>query len=893
MKDAPINPLTRLRRSRLINQSSESVEPERDSIVPRQYSKRASTNLRNDTTKLKRLKSDSRIKHRVVRKRDNKEKNCPESNFEFNTNEGNANFKARFKTKHIKKGVLKATFKGEIILNKFTKKKKAEKSKKKSAKEDSKKKLKRVQSRKCVREVERELFKSEIEHLKTNKDNFFVKKELRLNSIKTKDDMLKVQKNMINKVSKRRSPVANDKKRKTKQKSGLKKVKSVQFFEKRKGQKKNEGKKINKNFLKSMKTSNKNYEVEEKEKKMVIVVNKPAKSKVKIKSLKNKCKSPQKVKKESKKNKTGKIISNLKGKKKLKSSTKKTGVKVKKPSSTKKQKNSVKVIIKTKRSQSRKKIKCKKFLISRKNNDTKNDNYIEKIKRIQNWWRHLKNKYAYRKTIKKSELHSLMVKSFNSENEEKESQKKISIIKPLPKEEPKKQLKMVEKNDLESYQNLLDLYNNLQNDQLSKWKGFFNKVSEIEKEKKADNHLIKKVKKDSLNAINFLMGTMNKEGNKSQIFGEPSFYNNLSDSKQILHSFSIDNKNSERFLVPANKIKQKHIYDCFKDNYLNKSGKNSKSLISFKNGTEKSFKNIKELEKNENKGLLKFIKCNKVNDNSNFNNYDTLLKTSINNKMVSKFHETTVDHIYEYLIDDMIKDKTFRKLFNSKKLQPGVNISILTIHKHLNEISEHIIFNFLPKLKNNLQDFFSFDLKNLKKKGEKKDILCNDFYTAIKEGIETPDFKFVSQNKIITTFNRCLFDSLNEAISKSLNTGLLCNLPYTNQLAFKESRGEEDYLDDISAITCLEKACNTVLGWNDTMCGLLISDIKANKGFNEQEYVNQIREECMDKFILEHIRGDKEDWMVSGKDIGRVAVEISLLIEETLFQDLVVFLKTV
>lgn len=891
-KEGKKNPLSRMKKSRVLEESVDSNDFDMENIISRQYSKRTSTNIRNDTTKLKRLKSDPRIGHRVIRMTENNNYHNKLSDFEFNAKNGETNFKARFKTKQLKKGGLKATFKGEIIVNKFSKKKKPSEKKK----NESNKKLRRLNSKKSFKKIERDLFNSEIEQLKTYKDNLFTKPNIKIEAKPSKPENKRLTKK--DRLHKFKSPVLNRKKKSLDSKRVLKKVKSVEHLECTKIDQTNDNYKDKKGFLRSMRQTNKNYVLTENIKQMAIVVNKGLKKKSLAKKVKMKSKSPVNIKKSMKKTKTGKIVINIKGKSKNKMVLKKNIAKKPRQELNKKKKVETKnTVQKTKRLKSKKKIRSKRKLTYKTDTDKNLNDYIDKVKLIQNWWRGMKMRKTKAIVRRKKSILKISVLSKESpkKKEEKDDTCKLALVQSVPK----KEIKVPVNKNNDSLQNILELYQNIQNDQLNKWKGFFNKIAKIEQEKKSDNPILTKVKTDSIKAINFLMGKINKPDNPSDIFNEAPFNNSKNDSKQILNSFSIDNKNQERFLLPANKIKQRHIYDSFKDNYLNKSGKNSKSLISFKNGPDKSMKSISTLNINddtESKGLLKFIKGNKVGEVKKFNYQETWLKTSINRKVMSRNYETAVDFVYEHLIEDIITDSQFNKLFKRKGVSPGVNISIMTIHQNLNDISENIIFNYLQSLKDNLNYHFSFNLEKVLKRRGKKDktktraTLTDSFYDQIKDTLVSQKYEFKSQKSIVEVFNRCLYDSLNEAVEQSINVYLLCQLPYSNKIFFTERDSDDDYLDDISAITCLEKACNMVLSWNDTMCGLLINDVKINKDCNEHEYINQIREECMDKFIMDYIKTEKESWMVKREEMGELALEISDQIENSLFSDLASFL---
>ena len=532
-----------------------------------------------------------------------------------------------------------------------------------------------------------------------------------------------------------------------------------------------------------------------------------------------------------------------------------------------------------------------------------NSSYLNSVTKIQKWWRRIYKKQNSLELIEIDNLNDsdnktvVLLNTKTNREHSKPSKKEFDNVKNHMSTK-NKQIKHNLRDLIDqtskgnSLKNIVDLYEDIQTEQLDKWKDFYNTIKKLEIQKTNHNPILQKIKTDSIHAINFLSNKFASTTSNNEIYNKQLAVVNSPHILNIANNVSIENKSFERYVSPPIEIYKKHNYNLFKENFLNQSGKNSKSLILPKPSTDKSVKS--EINRSKKEDSLKdnisdFYRDSKPQDR------DKSIEKSVIKSKFSSSKDLIVDFIADFCFSDLIRDKNFKKLINSN-LNEGVQISVNYVHKYLNDISEHIIFTYLQEVKDRLKKITGFDLENywIKVKVIKqqinmddKKIFVNALFYEFNKKISTCDVYSENQKIILKTFNRCLFDALEEALT-NVKSYSLCIYPYTYLPAPNISKTEEEgYIEDISSITLLEKACNTVLTWNDTICGIIISKNELTHIKDEMDYINQVKEERMTKFISQDIQETQNKWHPCPEVLVDIAVVVSDNIEELLLQDMI------
>ncbi len=122
-------------------------------------------------------------------------------------------------------------------------------------------------------------------------------------------------------------------------------------------------------------------------------------------------------------------------------------------------------------------------------------------------------------------------------------------------------------------------------------------------------------------------------------------------------------------------------------------------------------------------------------------------------------------------MNDIFKDKIYKKMMFSQKYIPGISTDIVTIHNYLNQISEFLIFTYLKSMKNQLNypetkinenhppnPPMKFKLKNF--------ILKTHYFDTFV--VNNPQFQLQTkfQTDTLRSFFRCIYDTLDEALQE-------------------------------------------------------------------------------------------------------------------------------
>ena len=392
----------------------------------------------------------------------------------------------------------------------------------------------------------------------------------------------------------------------------------------------------------------------------------------------------------------------------------------------------------------------------------------------------------------------------------------------------------------------------LENNVIEKKNNIFNNQNNFNFENEGNDFVKKKI----IDNLNIEEDNLEKEKNNFVIEKK----NILENKKNIIVNYEKDDflKEKEEFL------KQKNDFLKERDNFLKEKNKFLKKREK-KENLPKTINNKKE-KKNLQKQLEKIKKPEKKKINKN----------------------EIVEKIFENLLNNLINDSLFKKLIKKKKNLPGIKIDIYSIHKYLNEISEYLIFTNLPKIKENL------NFPNPKKK-----ILKQSYFLEYQKTNNKKNYPYEYQNELSQIFNKCIFDTLNQALNFqtiNLQFGKLQSLYFYNKFFFlitntnnknKKVIDNYNYLyDDIGSITALEKACNKLLNWNDLMCGFMIDKEEVEGVFKEFDYIKQIKEERMLKLIYNDVKESDKEWFGFYEEFGEVFKEVEEFVFDFLVRDL-------
>lgn len=534
--------------------------------------------------------------------------------------------------------------------------------------------------------------------------------------------------------------------------------------------------------------------------------------------------------------------------------------------------------------------------------------FMQSVVKIQRWWIKIYRRNASLEMIEiddmsESDNKTVVLLNTKTHRDNKSNQKLYTTNSEREKNGARNKIEnnnqhlMLQASKGDSLQNILDLYESLHNEQLDKWKGFYNTIKRLENRKTLNDPLLHKIKSDSIKAINFLSNKLNDKPDLSDLIDiAPLAPLNIQPNISMVNSMSIDNKSFEKFILPPASIRQKHTYDLFKDNFLNQSGRNSKSLILPKPSTDKSVKS--EISRQKKDDSIKDNISDFYGDSRDIKRLkphaEIQPKQNVPIPSLYQSREPIIDFILSETISELISDPLYLQLIE-RSVNQGIQISVLFVQRYLNDISEYIIFNHLQEIKESMSTATSYDLSVTLRKQQNhlncagntdNKILSKNLFDELTSRVVIYDPEFYSQRKIIETFSRCMYNSLDEALIYIKNSFLqIYPYMYAN-INIIGTSDDEGCLEDIASISLLEKACNTVLAWNDTMCGIIIGKNELKHVITQMDYINQVRDERMTKLLVQYTKDEQLLWHPRADELISLANEISNEIEEEMFAEL-------
>jgi hypothetical protein len=255
--------------------------------------------------------------------------------------------------------------------------------------------------------------------------------------------------------------------------------------------------------------------------------------------------------------------------------------------------------------------------------------------------------------------------------------------------------------------------------------------------------------------------------------------------------------------------------------------------------------------------------------------------------------------ILDLLLTDLIMSDQISRCTNrpSDEQDPLFKRNIQVLHAYLNNLSEFVIFNYLPEIKRALNRPFclpiftllsSFYLENVCVPVSEP-VLRLDYYLQFEEReSDDPDLgDFDVENRQIV--NKCFFDALSEALDGLRIFGLDGRMSQPIDWA-NCGQLTANAFDEIKSITAIEKACNQLLGWNDTLCGFFGREMAAT-GQMDEAYLSVLKEERMCRLIGQSLEEDIRRWKVTEREPIEVGVQLAELLVDHLLADAVAYLS--
>lgn len=460
------------------------------------------------------------------------------------------------------------------------------------------------------------------------------------------------------------------------------------------------------------------------------------------------------------------------------------------------------------------------------------------------------------------------------------------------------QISVEEKNQLGK---LTSAFDTLSNEHLKKWKDFYEYLESLKNDPqtiKSQNY--QKMMANAARTLHFLQANLDIENlNLARLKSE-----NSNSKKQGSGNGSIilknDVKSKEKWIKINSEVEHKNSYKLLHDRYFQNSNQSvSKSLVFSKNLTDKSFRSdfngsIKE-EANQNDMIASLSdqkhKIAKNKENKEISNQEKSKKSLLIDQLS--------DYLFEYLVHDLIHSEQISK--NTKQTtsdsEPLFKKNVQSLHKYLNNISEFVIFSSLNEIRMSLNKpihlpehviLSSFYSENVEI-NEIDPILKLEYYLSFEEKDveETVSDELASEVKHIV--HKCYFDSLNEALDELRVYGLE-GYRNRNICCFSDNSPVTEFYNEIETITAIEKACNLLLNWNDTLCGFYGQETSLNNQI-ESQYINLLREERMNKLIFHSMQEEDYKWKNKDREKIEVKVQIAEIITDYLLNDMIQFLS--
>ena len=257
------------------------------------------------------------------------------------------------------------------------------------------------------------------------------------------------------------------------------------------------------------------------------------------------------------------------------------------------------------------------------------------------------------------------------------------------------------------------------------------------------------------------------------------------------------------------------------------------------------------------------------------------------------------DFIFDLLLGDLVNSEQISKCSKKphEELEPLFKRNVQSLHNYLNNFSEFVIFSSLGDIKLALNKPRRFPLGELlssyyTEEGEVPQpdpVLKLEYYL----GFEERDFHEVDLGtpgaEARHIIHKCFFDALVEALDCLRVFGVSGMRPIGLK-QYENEPEEAELFDEIETITAIERGCNLLLNWNDTLCGFSGREIKQAGGVDDV-YIRLLRDERMNKFVFQGVEEENHIWKNFDNEDLEVRVQLSEIVVDYLLADAIEYLN--